>query len=59
MPVLLAVEFGFPQLVFVLGLAMGVVSIFLFRADRSEIGSKWLGASLGVTGLGALLTSLF
>lgn len=46
------------QAVFALGLVLGVVAIVHLRRDRPEAGSKWLAVSLGVTGLGALLTSL-
>jgi protein-S-isoprenylcysteine O-methyltransferase Ste14 len=46
------------QVVFAVGLLLGVVAIVHFRRDESEVGSKWLAVSLGVTGLGALLTSL-
>ena len=33
----------------------GLYSIWLFRQDRSEIGSKFLGGSILVLGLGTLL----
>jgi hypothetical protein len=39
----------------VLGTLGGLYSIWLFRKDRSEVGSKWLGGSILVLGLGTLL----
>ena len=39
----------------VLGSVGGLVSIWLFRQDRSELGSKCLGVSIGLLGLGTLL----
>jgi len=42
----------------ILGMLGGLTSIWLFKQDRSEVGSKWLGVSIGMLGLGALLQAL-
>jgi hypothetical protein len=39
----------------VLGSIGGLASIWLFRQDRSEVGSKCLGVSIGLLGVGTLL----
>ena len=56
---LAATDSGLPAVIIVLGLLAGAVALYLFKVDRSEVGSKWLAASLGVTALGVLLGSLF
>lgn len=39
----------------ILGMAGGIWSIWLFKQDRSEVGSKWLGVAIGMLALGTLL----
>ena len=56
---LAATDSGLPAVIIVLGLVAGAVAIYLFKVGRSEVGSKWLATSLGVTALGVLLGSLF
>jgi hypothetical protein len=42
----------------VLGMLGGLWSIWLFKQDRSEVGSKWLGVSIGMLAAGTLLQAL-
>ena len=39
----------------VAGTLGGLVTIWLFSQDRSEVGSKWLGVSIGLLAVGVLL----
>ena len=50
---------GFPAVLVVLGTVGGLVTIGLFVRGRSELGSKWLGVSLGLLALGIILASAF
>jgi hypothetical protein len=50
---------GFPAVVFVLGMVVGIIAIWMFATGRpSETGSKFLGGSLGLMALGIILASI-
>jgi hypothetical protein len=42
----------------VLGMLGGLTSIWLFTRGRSEVGSKWLGVSIGMLAVGTILQAL-
>ena len=40
----------------VLGTLGGIVAVWLFVKDRSEVGTKWMGVALGLMAAGILIT---
>lgn len=50
---------GFPAVLVVAGTLAGIVSIYLFSRDRSEVGSKWFGSGIGLIALGIVVAAIF
>lgn len=47
---------GVGNALIVVGTILGIVAVYLFTTDRSEVGTKWMGVGLGVLAAGILLT---
>jgi hypothetical protein len=49
---------GFPAVLVVAGTVAGIIGIVLCVRDRSEVGTKWVGAGLGLLAVGILIAGL-
>lgn len=50
---------GIPAVVFVLGVVVGIIGIWMFATGRpSETGSKFIGSGIGLMALGIILASI-
>ncbi len=51
---------GFPAVVLVAGVVVGIVGIWMFATGKPpETGSKWIASGIGLMALGIILAQIF